>query len=665
MSSLFGNGRGLGLFPRARSARRPARPATVLTAESLEPRTMLTAHGMMPGSETIGWLGRTVEVQPGGWVGRTVDTAVAASLAGMPGWKISPLGEGFFSLAAPGAAVAEVLGWAAQWPVVASIEPDFVIAPQSFPNDPAFGSLWGLRNVGQAGGVAGADINAAEAWSMTTGSRSVVVAVIDTGIDWTHRDLAANIWRNPGEIPGDGLDNDGNGFIDDWIGWDFANHDADPMDDNGHGTHVAGTIGAVGDDGAGTVGVNWQVSLMPLKFLSASGRGSTSAAIAAINYATRMKRDFGINIVATNNSWGGGNLSATLRDAIAAGGSQGILFVTAAGNDATNIDALPSYPASVADPAVIAVAATDHSNRLASFSNYGLASVDIAAPGVGIISTVPGNATASYSGTSMAAPHVTGVVALVAAANPAAPAAEIRAAILATATPVSSLARRVAAGGVLNAAAAVALIQGAAPGAGAPRPAAEPVPIVVDAGQVARGALRVPTTAGSVAITGIIGDSRFGSHDVDMVRVVVQAGQLLVIDVAGVKVGDTAPVDSYLRVFNTAGRQVRANHNFAGSRDSRVVIRPLRPNVFFVGVSGAGNTRYNPQVARNTRPGSTGGYELTLSFSRPPGSRQAADAIELLGIADVTRHLGQTHLFLALAAEGFMPAVHPGVPIRR
>ncbi len=623
---------------------------------------MLAAAGLAAAASTIEWQGRWVEVRDGAWVGRATD-AIDLHLAA--GWKTTSLGEGFFSLEAPGASVAEVLGWAAQRPTVASIEPDFVINPASLPNDPAFGSLWGLQNVGQSGGVSGADIDAVKAWDVTTGSRSVVVAVIDTGVDWMHRDLAANIWRNPGEIPSDGIDNDGNGFIDDIVGWDFANRDADPMDDNGHGTHVAGTIGAVGDDGQGLVGVNWQVSLLPLKFLSASGRGSTSGAIAAINYATRMKRDFGVNIVATNNSWGGSGPSEALRDAIAAGGSQGILFVTAAGNDATNIDALPSFPASVADPAVIAVAATDHSNRLAGFSNFGLASVDIAAPGVGIVSTVPGDATASYSGTSMAAPHVTGVVALVAAANPAASAPEIRAAVLATATPVGSLARRVAAGGIVNAAAAVAAIRGATPRATSPVPsgsAEDLAPIVVEAGQVVRGALRVPPTGGSVVITGIIGDSRFGSHDVDMVRVIVQAGQTLVIDVAGLKVGDAAPVDSYLRVFNTAGRQVRANDNIAGSHDSRVVLKPLRTNVFFVGISGAGNTGYNPEAARKSRPGSTGGYELTLSFSRLSGSRQTADAIRLLGRADVPQHLNQSQLFLALAAEAFQTA---GVTIRR
>jgi len=363
---------------------------------------------------SIDWNGRSVEVHADAWIARADVTAASADLALAARWEAQPLGEGFFAVTAPGATVADVLGWAAATPAVAYVEPDFAIAPERFSGDPSFGSLWGLHNTGQSGGLADADIDAPAAWDVTTGSRSVVIAVIDTGVDYTHRDLAANAWRNPGEIAGDRIDNDGNGFVDDVYGWDFANRDADPMDDNGHGTHVAGTIGAVGGNGVGVVGVNWQVSIMALKFLSASGSGSTSGAIGAINYATRMKRDFGVNVVATNNSWGGGGFSAALRDAIAAGGREDILFVAAAGNEGTNNDATPHYPSNYADAAVISVAASDRVNRLASFSNVGATSVDLAAPGVSITSTLPGNRYGSYSGTSMAAPHVAGVVGLLA-----------------------------------------------------------------------------------------------------------------------------------------------------------------------------------------------------------------------------------------------------------
>jgi len=212
-------------------------------------------------------------------------------------------------------------------------------------------------------------------------------------------------------------------------GWDFVSNDNTPQDGNGHGTHVAGTIGAVGNDGRGIAGVNWQVSILPLKFLSDSGSGSTSAAIAAINYATDL-RNRGVNIVATNNSWGGGGYSTALRDAIRRHGEAGILFVAAAGNDAANNDVTPSYPANYDLPNVISVAALDRSDRLASFSNYGSTTVHIGAPGVAIYSTTPGNRYASYNGTSMAAPHVAGVAGLLAAANPQATVAEIRSAIL-------------------------------------------------------------------------------------------------------------------------------------------------------------------------------------------------------------------------------------------
>ncbi|MFM7137894.1 MAG: S8 family peptidase, partial [Planctomycetota bacterium] len=384
------------------------RSSIAADVESLERRAMLSADtaGL---TQQIDWHGRLVDVHANAWIAQTSATSTA-ELGLAAGWRAESLGEGFFALTTPGAGVADVTGWAAGSPIVSYVEPDFVIAPAAIPNDPSFGSLWGLHNIGQSGGLADADIDAPEAWETTTGSRSVVIAVIDTGVDYGHRDLAANAWRNSGEIAGDGVDNDGNGFVDDLFGWDFANRDADPMDDNGHGTHVAGTIGAVGGNGTGVAGVNWQVSIMALKFLTGSGSGSTSGAIGAINYATRMRRDFGVNVVATNNSWGGGGFSTSLRDAIAAGGRAGILFIAAAGNDGTDNDVEPHYPSNYTDDAVISVAATDRSNRLASFSNFGVTSVDVSAPGVSITSTLPGNRYGSYSGTSMATPHVAGVV---------------------------------------------------------------------------------------------------------------------------------------------------------------------------------------------------------------------------------------------------------------
>jgi len=449
---------------RLRSSYHPNRPNR-LGSERLETRLLLAAD--LNASTTLDWNGRTVVARADAWI----VSSATAEFTLQPGWTSRALGEGMFAVTTPNAAPEEIRSWATVTGVL-SVEPDAIINRNGLATDPSFSRLWGLHNIGQTGGLADADIDATEAWDVTTGSSSVVVAVIDTGIDYRHPDLAANMWRNPGEVAGDGVDNDRNGFVDDVYGWDFANNDADPFDDQGHGTHVAGTIGAVGNNGVGVAGVAWNVSLMGLKFLGANGSGTTSAAIAALNYATRMRRDFGVNIVATNNSWGGGGASTALWSAITAGESAGIVCVAAAGNDATNNDSAASYPGNYA---TVSVAATDASSRLASFSNYGATTVDVAAPGVGIYSTAPNGRYASYSGTSMATPHVTGVVALLKAANPRATVSEIRSAILATAVPVPALAGRVATGGLINASAALAAIGGTPP----PSPAA-PVADVLD-----------------------------------------------------------------------------------------------------------------------------------------------------------------------------------------
>lgn len=314
-------------------------------------------------------------------------------------------------------------------------EPNYLYYAFGTPNDPRFNELWGMHNTGQSGGTADADIDAPEAWDVTTGDASVIVGVIDTGVDYKHPDLAANMWTNPGEDAwtdpnnpntGNGIDDDGNGYVDDWRGWDFVNNDNDPFDDNGHGTHVSGTIGAVGNDGVGVAGVNWTVKIMPLKFLSASGSGSLAAAVEAINYANH----FGVNL--TSNSWGGGGRSQALEDAITAANNAGSLFVAAAGNNGTDNDATPNYPSNYDVPNVVAVAAIDRKGDLANFgsgggggicgcigntvpspgSNFGATTVDLAAPGKEILSTTPNNGYSSFSGTSMATPHVSGVAAL-------------------------------------------------------------------------------------------------------------------------------------------------------------------------------------------------------------------------------------------------------------
>jgi serine protease len=258
----------------------------------------------------------------------------------------------------PGMPVPEALALFRQHPAVRYAEPNHLVKALGVPNDSQLGELWGLWNTGQEGGTPGADIDAPLAWDLTTGSRQVVVAVIDTGIDYMHPDLAANMFRNEADCAHDGVDHDGNGFPNDCFGIDTANGDSDPRDDHDHGTHVAGTIGAVGDNGLGVVGINWTVSLMACKFLNELGSGSTAGAIACLEYVAMMK-DRGVNIIATNNSWGGREFSQALHDAIDAHRRRGILFVAAAGNNyGSDNDTTANYPSNYDLPNIIAVAAT-------------------------------------------------------------------------------------------------------------------------------------------------------------------------------------------------------------------------------------------------------------------------------------------------------------------
>ncbi len=287
-------------------------------------------------------------------------------------------------------------------------EPDIVfkLSSKKVPNDPLFQKQWGLNNSSDT------DIDAPEGWSKETGSKDIVIAVIDTGVDYRHEDLKENIWKNERECNGiKGVDDDGNGYVDDCYGWNAVSDNPDPMDDNGHGTHVSGIAAGDGNNGKGIAGVSWNSKILPLKFMDSSGRGNLSDAIECIEYIVKNIQK-GVNIKVVNASWGGYQKSSSLKEAIEKLKEEDVLFVSAAGNDKNNNDEKPYYPASYRIDNIIAVAATDKDDNLASFSNYGKNSVDVAAPGVDILSTYPDNNYRYMSGTSMATPFVSGIAAV-------------------------------------------------------------------------------------------------------------------------------------------------------------------------------------------------------------------------------------------------------------
>ncbi len=326
------------------------------------------------------------------------------------------------------------------------VEPNYVIRANRIPNDRSFSEQWGLRNLGHFGGKPGADIGATVAWDAVTSSPATV-AVVDTGVAYKHPDLIGNAWVNPGD-PVNGLDDDGDGFNDDVYGADFIGNDSNPDDDGGHGTHVAGIIGAQGNNAIGVAGVNWGVNVMALKFLDENGEGNTADAANAIDYAVAH----GARVV--NASWGGPAFSMALFGAIKRAGERGTLIVAAAGNEGVNADVKPDYPAAFDLSNIVSVAATDRSDRLLDFSNYGSKSVDLAAPGDDVYSTVPRAADpsgyASFSGTSMAAPFVSGAAALYLARFPQASADQVKAALMQSTDRLPTLSGKTVSGGRLN-----------------------------------------------------------------------------------------------------------------------------------------------------------------------------------------------------------------------
>jgi subtilisin family serine protease len=479
-----------------------------------------------------------------------------------------------------GRSVASVISLLENLPQVKYAEPDYLKTLQRQPNDPSYSQLWGLNNTGQTGGTPEADIRAEQAWDLHTGSANTVVAVIDSGVDYNHPDLRANRWTNPGEISGNGIDDDRNGFIDDIFGWDFHDDDADPMDVNSHGTHVAGTIAARGNNALGVTGVSWNSKIMALKVGPSSTEPTivTSAVIEAIDYMTMMKTRYGVNIVVSNNSYGGPSSSQAEEEAIARSIGAGILFVAAAGNDTRNNDSVPQYPASYSLDGIITVAATDHNDRLAGFSNFGTTSVDIAAPGVNILSTIPGGGYDFKQGTSMAAPHVAGVAALLAGNHPELTVAQLKSALMVGADPKDGLRGATATGARLN----------------------------------ALNSLRISNIPTLTA------------NDVDVYQFKLGLGERAFVNI---ETGDSG-LQAALQIFDSSGTPQRFN-NFQNEsvivsgnegpngtwigRDPIADFTALKPGVYYAAVSSIGNTNYDPLSMAGRNPGaSTGAYRISI-----------------------------------------------------
>lgn len=459
------------------------------TLDSLEQRVLLSAVVEMPAGyvASVPWRGVEVEAISGSWVasfdqelGPDRAETAALYLAGQLGVSVEMvhgIGRGYNAEFRTTDTVSEQrideLVGELDW--LRAIEPNFLYQSTAVPNDPLFSQQWQLENNGQTipgsgAGTIGADANAVPAWDTTIGSSDVVVAVIDTGVQLDHPDLAANIWQNPLEIAGNGIDDDGNGLVDDINGFDFGEFDNDPSDAAGHGTLVAGTIGAVGNNGIGVAGVAWNVSIMALKIADQFGALSNAAILGAHDYATAM-REAGIDVVASNNSYGafapafyadfGGSIAE--QDAIQRFIDSGGVFVAAAGNDGFDIDAqdpndLTHYPAAYPIPGIISVAATDNNNTLAGFSNFGAQNVDLAAPGVSVRTTALGSTYAYVNGTSFSSPMVAGTVALMRTIRPNASGEELRQVLIDSSAPLPTLQNKVVSGGTLDIAEALRII---------------------------------------------------------------------------------------------------------------------------------------------------------------------------------------------------------------
>lgn len=459
---------------RMRRTRRPGAVAADAAAEVLEDRSLLAAAqpetAFVPGELLVQYKPGVTEAQQqavrrltSGVLLEKVQTRVMQVSGGGPLERLR-LGAGI--------TVERAVQLLKNNPRVQFAEPNWIVRTAVESDDPYYadgGRLWGMYSddtpvaAGPGGTTNAFGTQAEKAWNDGfTGSASVVVGIIDEGLQTTHPDLQDNVWVNPFD-PVDGRDNDGNGYVDDVHGWDFLNNDRTVYDagQDAHGTHVAGTLGGQGGNTTGVAGVSWDVTLISTKFLGPKG-GTVANAVKALDYLTDLKKRHGINIVAANNSWGGGGYSQALHDAIIRAAKQDILFVAAAGNSTANNDSRAFYPAGYSTikgtstqtaasyESVIAVAAITRTGALASYSNYGRTTVDLGAPGSDIWSTVPTSSYATYNGTSMATPHVTGAVALAAAARPGSSASALRTAILGSAAPTAALNGKTVSGGRLN-----------------------------------------------------------------------------------------------------------------------------------------------------------------------------------------------------------------------
>jgi subtilisin-like proprotein convertase family protein len=560
------------------SRNRSDSPSWAEAFSALEQRVLLTG-GDGGGTELIQWHGGQLEVMPHSWIVTFdsmlgADAAVAAtnqivSRLGVQASRVRSVARGWngaFEVTAGSVTESRIAQVVAQTPGLVAIEPNAVRQVERIPNDPLFTGQWGSLNTGQpilgVMGVLGADTSATRAWDTTIGSENVIIADIDTGMDIHHPDLATNVWRNPGEIPNNGVDDDHNGVIDDWQGYDFGDGDPDVSDDLvGHGTWTSGVIGAVGNNGIGVAGVDWTASILPLKVADQFGRLSIEAVIQSHDYLTNLITTFHYNIVASNNSYGTFGPAITIFNAAEEAAIQrftntGATFVASAGNSANNNDAVfTTFPASYQNPEIIAVAATDNRDNMAGFSSYGLTTVDLGAPGVDVLSTAVGGGYDFVSGTSFSGPYTAGAVGLLKTHKPNASQEEIKRALLDGADRIPSLQGRVVSGGRLNIANSLRLIDIAGPRVVSvfPGPVASDVNVIsIEFDRPINAAVLDATF---ITLRQANGDGVFDGNDVFIAITnlnLALSGDVLTIDLSGAFPGGF-PVDDYRLILDANG----------------------------------------------------------------------------------------------------------------